>query len=98
MELVSKYIQQFERKTIKVRDFSNKYNIISYSAIDYINRTIQTTPSSKAKKQKKQQTLKQNIRNGDTKHSRALQLEKAVNKKISDTIVNNMQNIMKHLN
>ncbi len=34
MELVSKYIQQFERKTIKVRDFSNKYNIISYSADD----------------------------------------------------------------
>ncbi len=34
LELVSKYIQQFERKTIKVRDFSNKYNIISYSADD----------------------------------------------------------------
>ena len=34
MKLVSKYIQQFERKTIKVRDFSNKYNIISYSADD----------------------------------------------------------------
>ena len=98
MKLVSKYIQQFERKTIKVRDFSNKYNIISYSAIDYINRTIQTTPSSKAKKQKKQQTLKQNIRNGDTKHSRALQLEKAVNKKISDTItqINSSKQYAKH--
>ncbi|WP_289811350.1 hypothetical protein [Thomasclavelia cocleata] len=34
LKLVSKYIQQFERKTIKVRDFSNKYNIISYSADD----------------------------------------------------------------
>lgn len=34
LEIVSKYIQQFERKTIKVRDFSNKYNIISYSADD----------------------------------------------------------------
>ena len=98
LELVSKYIQQFERKTIKVRDFSNKYNIISYSAIDYINRTIQTTPSSKAKKQKKQQTLKQNIRNGDTKHSRALQLEKAVNKKISDAItqINSSKQYAKH--
>lgn len=34
LELVSKYIKQFERKTIKVRDFSTKYNVISYSATD----------------------------------------------------------------
>ena len=34
LELVSKYIQQFEKQTIKVRDLSNKYNTIYYSADD----------------------------------------------------------------
>ena len=34
LELVSKYIQQFEKQTIKVRDLSNKYNTSLYSAHD----------------------------------------------------------------
>ena len=80
------------------QDLTITVSQVPQEAIDYINRTIQTTPSSKAKKQKKQQTLKQNIRNGDTKHSRALQLEKAVNKKISDTItqINSSKQYAKH--
>lgn len=34
LELVSKYIQQFEKQTIKVCDLSNKYNTSLYSAHD----------------------------------------------------------------
>lgn len=34
LEVISKYIQKFDKQTFKIRDFFNQYNTISYSADD----------------------------------------------------------------
>lgn len=97
---ISSVIKDFHTNNkIRANDKQNLALIssrVTQEDIDYINKSIQTTSSSNARKQDKQQSVKQNIKNND-EHLRALQLEKAVNKKISDTIkqINNSKQYTK---